>query len=141
MRRRDLLLAAGAIALFFTGCKTREQRCKHCGMRVDPSSPWRAELVSSDGSIASFDTARCALTSWRTGKVQAESLRVQEYYERQWRNGEDLRFVIGGDIVGPMGPDFVPVDPTRVAKFMQDHGAERAFRLHEITTDTLSTPK
>ena len=139
MLRRDFLLLA--TALFATAaCKSKpaEQRCKHCGMKVDPSSAWRSDLVAADGSTSSFDTPRCALTSWRSGKSEAASLRVQEYYERTWRNAEELRFIIGGDVIGPMGPDLVPVEPSRATKFIQDHGADRALRLDEITTDVLA---
>ena len=142
MVRRDfLLLVAATLTAAACKSKTAEQRCKHCGMKIDPSSPWRADLVAADGTTTSFDTPRCALTVWRSGKSQASSLRVQEYYERRWRNAEELRFVIGGDVVGPMGPDLVPVDPARATKFIQDHGADRALRLDEVTTDVLGAMK
>lgn len=138
MRRRDVLLLG--VLLLAVGCKSKptEQRCKHCGMRIDLASPWRTELIASDGMASSFDTPRCAFTSWRSGESQAVSLRVQEYYDRRWRNGEELRFVIGGDVIGPMGPDLVPVEPTRSTKFIQDHNADKALRLDEITKDVLS---
>jgi copper chaperone NosL len=64
---------------------------------------------------------------------------VQEYYDRQTRDGSELRFVIGGDVVGPMGPDLVPVDPARSSKFIQDHGADRALKLEEITPEVLAS--
>lgn len=101
-------------------------------MKLDPASPWHAELVDAAGAVTAFDTPRCALTSWRTGETQAVSLRVQEYYEHVTRDGAELRFAYGGDVVGPMGPDFVPVDPAHASKFQQDHGAERILRLDEI---------
>jgi copper chaperone NosL len=142
MRRRDLILLAAATVLG-AACKSKpaEQRCKHCGMKIDPASAWRTELVAADGSTTSFDTPRCALTSWRSGKLQASSLRVQDYYDRRWRSGDELRFVLGGDVIGPMGPDLVPVDPARATKFIQDHAADRALRLDEITMDVLTSVK
>jgi hypothetical protein len=36
-----------------------------------------------------------------------------------------------------MGADLVPVDRTRVAKFVQDHGGDRVLRLDEINVDVL----
>jgi hypothetical protein len=138
MQRRTFL--AAMLVMVALGCR-KEARCKHCGMRIDPNSAWRTELVAGDGTTAAFDTPRCALTSWRTGKTLARSLRAQEYYERRVRSGEELRFVIGGDVLGPMGPDLVPVDPSRAAKFVQDHGADRALRLEEISPEVLSTLK
>ncbi len=37
-----------------------------------------------------------------------------------------------------MGPDLVPVDPPRTSKFIQDHGAERALKLDEVTPQVLA---
>jgi nitrous oxide reductase accessory protein NosL len=139
MNRREFMLAScTAIVSLSAGCK-KDARCKHCGMRIDPSSAWRAELVGADGSVTAFDTPRCALTSWRTGTTPARSIRVQDYYDRETRDGKEVRFVVGGDVVGPMGPDIVPVDPARASKFVQDHGAERALLLDEVTPQVLSS--
>lgn len=142
MNRRTFLWSSMglALALGAPACK-HEVRCKNCGMKIDPKSAWRAELVAQDGAVTPFDSPRCALTAWRSGKVHAASLRVQSYYDRKPRDGAEMRFVIGGDVVGPMGPDLVPVDPTRVTKFIQDHGADRALRLDEVTPQVLATLK
>jgi hypothetical protein len=140
MRRRDFFVFAVVLA----GCKGKsaeQVRCKHCGMKIDLASPWRAELVAADGSVTSFDTPRCALTSWRSGESQAVSAKLQEYYERKWRNAEEVRLVLGGDVIGPMGPDLVPVEPTRATKFIQDHNADRALRIDEVTKDVLANIK
>jgi hypothetical protein len=123
-------------------CTSKAPRCKTCGMKIDPASAWRTELVGASGEVlAGFDTPRCAFQAWRSGKVAAASLRVPEYYDRQPRTGTELRFVVGGDVVGPMGPDLVPVEPSRAAKFVQDHGAERALRVDEVTAETLAQLK
>ncbi len=142
MNRRELLIGISASAFMLwtgPGCAKKEARCKHCGMRIDPTSAWHAELLGEDGKVTGFDTPRCALTSWRSGVTPATSIRLQEYYDRQTRDGSQLRFVIGGDVVGPMGPDLVPVDPPRTSKFIQDHGADRALKLEEITPQVLAS--
>lgn len=109
-------------------------------MKIDPASPWRTDLVGADGTT-SFDTPRCAFTSWRGGKTAATTLKVQDYYDRQWRDGTQLKFIVGGDVVGPMGPDLVPVDPARATKFIQDHGADKAYSQAEVTLDVLNSIK
>jgi hypothetical protein len=137
-RRRFVagLLVLATTACLSSACK-KELRCKTCGMRVDPSSnAWRSELVV-EGHDVLFDTPRCALQAWRTGYVQATSIRVREYYDGQVRDGSEVRFVLGGDVHGPMGADLVPVAPKNVTKFIQDHAAERALRLDEVTLDVL----
>jgi copper chaperone NosL len=140
MNRRTFVLGACLAAASLTSaaaCK-KEARCKRCGMKIDRASAWRAELVGDDGTITEFDTPRCALTSWRQGTTPAKAIRVQEYYDRQMRDGNEVRFVIGGDVTGPMGADLVPVDPPRAAKFIQDHGADRALLLGEVTPQILA---
>jgi hypothetical protein len=34
---------------------------------------------------------------------------------------DDVRFVTGSDVVGPMGPDLVPVAAESAARFARDH--------------------
>jgi hypothetical protein len=134
--RRRALVAFAFLALE-VGCK-REARCQNCGMRIDPASPWRSDVVEGqNAATTSFDSPKCALQALQSGKAKG-SLRVQEYYERRWRDASELRFVIGGDVVGPMGPDLVPVDPSRQTKFIQDHGADRALKLSEVTPEILA---
>lgn len=142
LSRRRFVLGTALVAVL-AACKSSDktQRCKHCGMKIDPASPWRVELVLSDGGTLVFDTPHCAFSSWRSGASKVLSIRAQEYYERTWRSGDELRFVLGSDVVGPMGADLVPVSPERVTKFIQDHSAERALRVEEVTADVLKQVK
>jgi hypothetical protein len=106
-------------------------------MKIDPSSPWRADLVRDDGVHVHFDSPRCALLAWRTGRVPAQAVSLQEFYDRAWRSGTELRFAIGSDVVGPMGADVVPVDPSRADKFAADHHAARVVGLEDLTSPVL----
>jgi len=107
-------------------------------MKIDPASPWRADLVLADGSAIHFDTPRCALTAWRRGAVPAASIRVQDYYDRQWREGKDVLFVVGSDVMGPMGVDLVPVDRARADKFAEDHEGARPLPVDAVTAELLA---
>lgn len=120
---RPLLVSCLLLA---AACK-RESRCEHCGMKLSPASSWNAELVVGD-AVKRYDTPHCALTE---RLVVRRPIRVQEFYGRKWRDGKDVRFVAGSDVLGPMGEDLVPVDPARAPKFVADHGGT-AFTLDEI---------
>ena len=138
MHRRAFLLAIVASPL---ACKAKGrpagERCSFCGMTIDPASAWLTELVMIDGTKTTYDTPRCAMTAWRTRGALAKSVRVQEFYERAWRDGNEVVFVTGSDVDGPMGPDLVPVSPAKSAKFMVDHAGARALKLEAITPELL----
>jgi nitrous oxide reductase accessory protein NosL len=129
--------ALGALVVLFGGCTHHGPRCAYCGMAIDPKSGWNAELVRADDSKLEFDSPRCALLAWRNGQVEAKELRVQEYYERAWRSGDEVVFVASSDVVGPMGADLVPVDPARARIFVRDHTGTRPLRLADITPELL----
>jgi copper chaperone NosL len=119
------------LGLLLLACKSGDARCAHCGMKIDPASPFVSEL---DGK--KFDTPRCALTEWlSSGKHGA--VRVQDYYDRTRHPASDVRFVTGSDVVGPMGAELVPVDAARVGKFQKDHGGTRVLALADIDEKAL----
>lgn len=101
-------------------------------MKLDPASPWRAELLSGGSVVAAFDSPRCAFAAWRGGKVSADALRVREHYDHAVVDASAVRFVVGSDVLGPMGPDLVPVAPDRASKFLRDHEGERIVSVGEV---------
>jgi len=132
MDRRTFVLLGFALA----ACKGSTPRCAHCGMKIDPASAFRAEVV--DGSTTrSFDTPRCALSEWVAGGKKG-TVRVQDYYDRAWHDGSDLRFVVGSDVIGPMGPEIVPVDAARVAKFKAYHVGAADYAQAQLTPELLA---
>ena len=148
--RRALLSATTAVAVFSalaSGACTpgkKATRCAHCGMKLDPESAWRSELNGENadhpGEPKRYDTPRCAFTEWRKAPTKASAIRLLDYYDRAPRDGTELRFVVGSDVLGPMGPDLVPVTPERVGKFVKDHGG-RALALADVTLQLLEDPK
>ena len=134
--RRRASAALACIALV-AACKS-EPRCRNCGMKLDPKSAWRTELAGAEGEA--FDTPRCAFAAWRAGKVRATGVVAIEYYDRVKLPGSGLRFVVGSDVLGPMGPDFVPVSPDHVTKFLKDHGGH-AVAQDDVTPALLDDPK
>lgn len=114
-------------------------RCSHCGMKLKPESPWLAELVSDDGQKLTFDAPRCAFAASLAGKKG--KLRMQDYYDKKWHDASELRFVAGSSVIGPMGPDLVPVDPARVTKFTQDHEGEKTYEAGQVTQAILDDLK
>ena len=108
-----------AVLIIIGGCRAI-RRCATCGMKVDPGSPW-VSLVTIDGKDETFDTPSCAFAAWRKARTPAAGARFREYYSQELTAVQQLRFVRGSDVIGPMGPDLVPVDAAAAARFARDH--------------------
>ncbi len=133
-RRQFVGLVVGAVAL--ASCK-HEERCAHCGMKIDPKSPFLAHIEEPGGKTLTFDTPRCALSKWLEDGKKG-TVKVQDFYDRSWRDAKGMRFVTGSDVIGPMGPALVPVDAARAQKFMKDHAGKKNIGLDDVTTEVLS---
>jgi hypothetical protein len=99
---------------------SRAARCGTCGMKIDPASPFVAYLDTGSREIA-FDTPRCAFIAWRSRFSTASAARFREYYSRRLKAAGELSFVYGSDVLGPMGPELVPVETSLAPRFARDH--------------------
>jgi hypothetical protein len=144
-RRTAFLVVPGVAALgSLLACKPRSSaadggdRCDFCGMKIDPTSAWHSELVVG-GRTLRFDAPKCALSAWRQRSLAVERSTFQEFYTRVPTDASKLVFARGGDVIGPMGADLVPLDPASASRFLHDHGAKDALKLEAITADLLRT--
>lgn len=108
--------------------------CPICGMHVVPGNPRAAKATLRDGSVRVFCSTRCLL-SWWVKMLQPESqgnvpgrdavveMLVSDHYRHQPIQARQALYVVGSDVVGPMGPGFVPVaSPEDAANLIKDHG-------------------
>jgi hypothetical protein len=98
-------------------------------MKVDPASAWVSYLTINGQEVA-FDTPRCALAAWR-GSGKVSNARFREYYSQELTPADGIRFVAGSDVVGPMGPELVPVGLDNAARFARDHNGAPPKRAEE----------
>lgn len=117
-RARSVLLAPAALFLLIA-CH-RAERCATCGMKIDPASAW-ASYVTVEGKEQSFDTPSCAFAAWRKARERSTEARFREYYSQEMKPAKELLFVKGSDVVGPMGPDLVPVSEGTARRFAREH--------------------
>jgi hypothetical protein len=89
-------------------------------MKIDPASPW-VSYVTIVGKEQPFDTPSCAIAALRKAGGEVGPARFREYYSQEMKPVEELRFVRGSDVVGPMGPDLVPVTEGAARRFARDH--------------------
>jgi nitrous oxide reductase accessory protein NosL len=110
-------------------------------MDVAKNPRWVAGFSFDDGRELLFCSPRC-LFAWREQERAAGSVWVTEYYTQRRLPASELFFVVGSDVVGPMGAALVPVRGADAAEqFRLDHGGERVVRLSEIDVELLRSLK
>jgi nitrous oxide reductase accessory protein NosL len=65
---------------------------------------------------------------------------VTSYYDLEPVDARTARFVVGSDVLGPMGAELVPFATDADAEeFRMDHAGSRTVRFGEVTRELLTT--
>lgn len=135
-----------AIVLALLPVPSAKDRCPVCGMFVAGQPDWVASARFKDGATVYADGPKDLLRFFLDPKHQQRSRRladatelsVKDYYTLSPIDGRKACYVLGGDILGPMGRELLPFATEGDAKaFMKDHHGTRVLRFDEITVDIL----
>jgi nitrous oxide reductase accessory protein NosL len=116
--------------------------CPVCGMFVAKYPEWVGTVLYKDGHAHHFDGAKdlfkylLDMPKWAPGhrEEDIQSIGVTEYYSVSLINARKAWYVIGSDVLGPMGHELVPLETEEDAKeFLEDHGGKRILRFGEVT--------
>lgn len=118
--------------------------CPVCGMFVARYPEWIATVLYGDGHADHFDGAKDLfkylfdLPKWAPGR-QAEDIQtiaVTEYYGLTRIPAREAWYVIGSQVLGPMGHELVPTASLEEAEELKrDHAGQRILRFDEVTPD------
>jgi nitrous oxide reductase accessory protein NosL len=120
--------------------------CPVCGMFVARYPDWIATVRYRDGHAHHFDGAKdmfkylLDLPRWAPDHQldQVEAIGVTEYYSVQRIEARQAYYVIGSDVLGPMGHELIPLETQADAEeFLKDHGATRILRFDDVTLPLL----
>lgn len=119
-----------------------DEKCPVCGMFVARHPDWLAGARFADGGHAFFDGAK-DLFRFLVGEVRdgqghtardVRSAFVTDYYSVQPVSAGEAWFVIGSDVLGPMGRELVAFADERAAReFLADHRGTRVLRFADVT--------
>jgi len=108
-----------------------KDRCPVCGMFVQPYANWVSVAVSDSGARYYFDGPKDMFRfvadqqTYRPRDDAGKGLQlwVTEYYSTRLMKAEEVFFVTGSDVLGPMGEELVPIAGKQAAEtFLRDHG-------------------
>lgn len=121
--------------------------CAVCGMYVANFPDWAAVVTFKDGGQAWFDGPKDLFNylldlkryAAKRNAADITSIQVKDYYGLKPIDGRTAFYVIGGDVMGPMGKELVPFSSEAGARdFLKDHRGQRVLTFKEITSATLS---
>lgn len=120
--------------------------CAVCGMSVSRHPEWVAEVVYEDGTTVYFDGPKDLFRFLRHPRRYPRGRRrsrigaafVTAYYDRGSIPARDALYVLGSDVVGPLGAELVPHGSREDAEeFLVDHAGERIVTFDEVTEEML----
>jgi len=138
-----LSLSAEADSAAFPNPAPRDL-CPVCGMVVSKYPHWIATVVYRDGHAHHFDGAKdmfkylFEVPRYAKGHSAQDIARigVTEYYEVKRIDARTAWYVIGSDVLGPMGHELIPlVSRSDAEEFMRDHQGKRILRFEEVNAD------
>lgn len=117
-----------------------QERCPVCGMFVAKYPDWITQVRLSNTTVKFFDGVKDMMafllnpaSFGATGQTPKE-IWVKDYYTLAWLDGRSAFYVIGSDVYGPMGHEFIPFNSAAAAEnFRKDHRGTKVIRFDEIT--------
>jgi copper chaperone NosL len=126
----------------------KTDRCPVCGMFVYKYPKWVAQIYFQDGSTYFYDGAKDMFKHiFDTGKYtpgktadMIKAIYVTDYYEVELIEAKSAFYVIGSDVLGPMGHELLPFkDQESAQEFLEDHKGKSIIRFPDITAALLET--
>lgn len=122
-------------------------RCSVCGMFVVKYDNWIAQIRLADDSVLFFDGVKDLMVFYHDpgqySQVTSSDIKevwVRDYYSLQWHEGRKAYYVIGSDVYGPMGKEFIPFASRPAAEnFLADHKGKKVILFDEITDDLVQS--
>lgn len=118
--------------------------CPVCGMLVSKYPTWVAVVQYRDGHAHFFDGAKDLfkylheLPKYAPGHRREDIVLIQvtDFYSLTRLDAQKAFFVIGSDVLGPMGHELVPLATRADAEdFHKDHKGKRILGFAEVTRE------
>ena len=116
--------------------------CPVCGMLVSKYPNWVAVVKYRDGHAHFFDGAKDMfkylhdLPKYAPGhrKENIAGIHVTEFYGLNKIDARKAHYVIGSDVLGPMGHEFVPLETrTDAEEFLKDHKGRQILTFEQAS--------
>ena len=120
-----------------------DSRCPVCGMFVAKYDVWITQIRYDEDTVFSFDGVKDMMAYYHSpasfGGRESKDIKeiwVKDYYSLKWVDARRAFFVVGSDVNGPMGHEFVPFAGKAAADaFLADHHGRQVMAFEDITAE------
>ncbi len=126
-----------------------DQRCAVCGMMVAKYKPWITQIHAAGEAVEMFDGVKDMMAYYFNpadysggGDMSTAEIWVKDYYTLEYIDGRKAFYVLGSDVMGPMGEELVPFNSQGAAEnFLTDHKGTQLLRFAEIERELIMSMK
>jgi nitrous oxide reductase accessory protein NosL len=117
-----------------------------CGMFVAKYPDWTGTIVFKDGVTRFFDGPKDLFTYYfaikkydpKRDRADIDAVWVKDYYTLSFIDGKQSFYVIGSDVLGPMGKELIGFKSAADAEaFLKDHGGKKVLQFKDITPEVM----
>jgi copper chaperone NosL len=143
-----LAVAGPALAAQKASGVPKDAKCPVCGMLVAKYPDWNATIVYRDGATTYFDGPKDLFNYYLNprkfdpAKKHSEpaAITVKDYYSLAIIDARQAYFVVGSNVLGPMGKELIPFAKKSDADgFRSDHLGRKQLRFSEVTLELLKS--
>ncbi len=136
-----LLLMSGAVVAEPLKRVEPNEKCPVCGMFVAKYDQWLTQIINANEKPLVFDGVKDMMAYYFNAELyggasdltQAE-IWVRNYYTLDYIDGRSALYVVGSDVLGPMGDELIPFSTLKEAEnFKKDHQGTDILGFDEIT--------
>lgn len=123
----------------------KDEKCPVCGMFVAKYDQWLTQIVVDDQRPLVFDGVKDMMAYYfnseqygGVGDLSAAEIWVRNYYTLDYIDGRKAHYVVGSDVLGPMGDELIPFATIREAEnFKKDHNGAAILPFDEIEAELI----
>ena len=139
-----LVLIAGPAVMAAPNPPGPKDRCPVCGMPVQEYKSWIATVLFEDGTRTYFDGPKDlfrflhSLEKYDRDADAIAEIWVTDYYTTQPTKAREALFVVGSDVMGPMGHELVALRSESEAEtFVRDHGGDAILKFDDVSEEQI----
>ena len=149
MKRKWAVVLCCLMVLLMTGAAVSEplqrveptEKCPVCGMFVATYDVWLTQIINENEAPLVFDGVKDMMAYYFNSELYGgkadlakAEIWVRNYYTLDYIDGRKAFYVVGSDVLGPMGDELIPFSTLKEAEnFKKDHRGTDILSFDEIT--------